>query len=58
MFGITRLTPEEKAEHSRKKRCVELEKLLLEQMSLRAESRLRSNELRDELESLQESADV
>jgi len=58
MFGITRLTPEEKAEHSRKKRCVELEKLLREQMSLRAESLLRSNELRDELESLQESADV
>lgn len=58
MFGITRLTLEEKAEHSRKKRCAELEQLLREQMALRAESLLRSDELRDELESLQESADV
>ncbi len=53
MFGITRLTPEEKAEHSRNKRCVELEKLLREQMALRAESLLRSDELRAELESIQ-----
>ena len=58
MFGITRLTPEEKAEHSRKKRCVELEGLLRAQMELRAESLLRSDILRAELESLQENANV
>ena len=58
MFGITRLTPEEKAEHTRKKRCVELEQLLREQMALRAESLLRSDVLRAELEELSEVGDA
>jgi len=52
MFGITRLTPEEKAEHTRKKRCAQLDKLLQAEMTLRAESLKRSDELRDELEEL------
>jgi len=54
MFGITRLTPEEKAEHSRKKRVAELDLLLKEQMEIRAISLVRSEELRSELESIQE----
>jgi hypothetical protein len=53
MFGITRLTPEEKAEHVRKKRCEELDKLLKEQMEIRAKSLVRSEELLRELEALE-----
>lgn len=52
MFGITRLSPEEKAEHTRKKRVVELDLLLKKETELRQESLKRSEELRDELEKL------
>jgi len=55
MFGITRLTPEEKAEHERKKRCVVLNSLLLEETQKRNASLEASKKLRKELEELEAS---
>lgn len=52
MFGITRLTPEEKAEHVRKKRIDMLEKQLQEQTELRASSLQESVAIQAELENL------
>jgi hypothetical protein len=52
MLGFTRLTPEEKAEHTRLKRIQELDKLLKAETVKRQESLIRSEELRDELETL------
>lgn len=52
MFGFTKLSPEEKAEHERKKRIFEVEKLLSEETELRQVSLLKSKELQNELESL------
>ena len=52
MFGITRLTPEEKAEHTRLKRINELQELLKKETEARQESLAKSEKLRDELEDL------
>lgn len=52
MLGFTRLTPEEKAEHTRLKRISELESLLKVETLKRQESLKKSEELRDELETL------
>ena len=53
MFGFTKLTPEEKAEHERKKRVAELQELLKKETALRQESLIKSEELQKELESLE-----
>lgn len=55
MFGITRLTPEEKAEHTRLKRISELKSLLEKETKIRQDSLAKSEELRDELEDLVKS---
>lgn len=52
MFGFVRLTPEEKAEHTRLKRISELESILRSETLKRQESLAKSEELRDELENL------
>lgn len=52
MLGITRLTPEEKAEHTRLKRIAKLEALLKEETEIRQASLIKSEALRDELEDL------
>lgn len=52
MFGFTKLTPEEKAEHTRLKRIAELKSLLETETKIRQESLVKSEELRDELEDL------
>lgn len=52
MFGFTKLSPEEKALHEKKKRIEELEASLLKETQLRQESLQRSEALRDELETI------
>lgn len=53
MFGLTRLSPEEKAEHKRKKRIEKLESDLKAETLKRSESLKKSEGLRKELESLE-----
>lgn len=55
MFGITRLTPLEKAERDKKLRIEELQTLLTQETERRAKSLITSEGLRDELESLVKS---
>lgn len=55
MFGITRLSPEEKAERDKKLRIAELKSLLENETKIRQESLVKSEEFRDELEDLVKS---
>ena len=49
MFGITKLTPEEKAAHDKKKRIAELETLSHKEGVLRDESLKRAKAYQEEL---------
>jgi hypothetical protein len=54
MFGFTKLSPEERVEHERKKRIAELDELLRQETELRQQSLVRSEQYRNELEDLSE----
>lgn len=52
MFGYTKLTEEEKAEHARNRRLAELASLIEKEGAVRAESLIKAQSYQEELDKL------